>query len=115
MQEEIVKDSGLRIIRSHEGKGDYPTRGQNVKVHYNGYLEDGTKFDSSYDRNVPFTFQIGQGRVIKGWDEALMEMKPGEKSTLIIPPELGYGSRGAGNKIPPHSILVFEVELLEVI
>ena len=84
--------------------------GNTVSVHYRGTFDDGTQFDSSYDREIPFTFQIGQGRVIKGWDEGVMEMKPGSKHTLIIPPELGYGSRGAGNTIPPNSILIFEIE-----
>ena len=107
---QTVLDSGLRVIKKEEGNGDLPQKGQPVTVHYNGYLENGTKFDSSYDREIPFTFQIGQGRVIKGWDEGVMEMKPGSKHTLIIPPELGYGSRGAGDTIPPNSILIFEIE-----
>ena len=113
MSKEITKDSGLRVIVKTEGEGDLPKRGQQVSVHYNGFLEDGTKFDSSYDRKSPFTFQVGQGRVIKGWDEGVMEMKPDSKHTLIIPSELGYGSRGAGNTIPPDSILIFEVERIK--
>ena len=112
MSDELVKDSGLRILTREEGRGELPTRGQVVSVHYNGYLEDGTKFDSSYDRQVPFTFQVGQGRVIKGWDEGIMSMKVDSKCTLVIPPELGYGDRGAGDKIPPGSILIFEIERL---
>ena len=102
----------LRMIVHIEGSGDLPKKGQNVKVHYTGLLETGEKFDSSHDRGQPFTFPLGQGRVIKGWDEALSEMKKGEKRTLIIPPELGYGSRPAG-RIPPNSVLVFEVELID--
>ena len=108
----VVTDSGLTIITSQEGSGDVPKPGDVVSVHYNGFLEDGTKFDSSYDRRAPFSFQIGQGRVIKGWDEGVMTMTVGSKCTLIIPPQLGYGERGAGDKIPPQSILVFEIERL---
>ena len=112
MSDKVVTNSGLTIITKEEGSGETPQPGSTVSVHYNGYLEDGTKFDSSYDRNAPFSFQIGQGRVIKGWDEGVMTMKPGSKSTLIIPPQLGYGERGAGDKIPPQSILIFEIERL---
>ena len=88
-------------------------RGKTVYVHYTGLLETGKKFDSSHDRGQTFSFKLGQGRVIKGWEEALSLMKPGEKRTLIIPPELGYGERGQG-PIPPNSILIFEVELVKV-
>ena len=110
---EILKESGLRMIVHKEGEGESPKTGQTVDVHYTGMLETGKKFDSSHDRGRPFSFPLGQGRVIKGWDEALAEMKKGEKRTLIIPPELGYGSRGKGS-IPPNSVLVFEVELVNI-
>ena len=110
---EEVTESGLRMIIHKNGNGDLPNSGQTVVVHYTGLLEDGTKFDSSHDRGQPFSFQIGQGRVIPGWEEGLALMKPGEKRTFIIPPELGYGSRQAG-PIPPNSILIFEVELVKL-
>ena len=107
-------DSGLKYIINKEGDGPKPTKGQNVSVHYTGYLVDGTKFDSSSDRNQPLDFPIGVGRVIKGWDEGIMLLKVGSKAKLIIPPELGYGSRGAGGIIPPNAILIFDVELIAV-
>jgi len=110
---EMVMDSGLRMLEHKKGSGKKPTDGQTVVAHYKGYLEDGTVFDSSYDRNKPFEFPIGKGRVIKGWDEGFADMNVGSKRTLIIPPELGYGERNMG-KIPPNSILIFDVELLEV-
>ena len=109
-----TKPNGLKIEINTDGDGEKPTVGQTVVAHYHGTLEDGTKFDSSFDRNQPFEFPVGQGRVIKGWDEAFLDMKVGSKRTLIIPPELGYGERGAGAMIPPNSILIFEVELLDV-
>ena len=109
---EEVTESGLRMIIHKEGNGQIPIAGQTVKVHYTGILEDGTQFDSSHDRVRPFSFQLGQGRVIKGWDEALSLMSKGEKRTLIIPSELGYGSRNMG-AIQPNSTLVFEVELID--
>ncbi len=106
-------DSGLQYIDVEVGTGESPTNGQIVKVHYTGTLVDGKKFDSSVDRNEPFEFPIGQGRVIKGWDEGVLTMKIGGKRKLIIPAELGYGSRGIG-PIPPNSTLIFDVELLGV-
>ena len=109
---EETTESGLRMIIHKEGSGDVAKAGQTVVVHYTGLLETGKKFDSSHDRGQPFSFKLGQGRVIKGWEEALALMKPGEKRTLIIPPELGYGDRQAG-PIPPNSMLIFEVELVK--
>ena len=110
-KEEVTK-SGLRMIIHKEGNGEIPLPGHTVKVHYTGLLENGSKFDSSHDRGNPFSFQLGQGRVIKGWDEALALMSKGEKRTLIIPPEIGYGNR-RNSKIPPNSTLIFEVELID--
>lgn len=109
---EEVTGSGLRMIIHKEGNGQIPVTGQTVKVHYTGILENGKQFDSSHDRGRPFTFQLGQGRVIKGWDEALALMSKGEKRTLIIPPSIGYGAKGGG-KIPPNATLIFEVELID--
>ena len=95
--------------------GPKPDKGDNVKVHYTGKLLDGTKFDSSVDRGKPFEFVLGQGRVIKGWDEGIAMMHKGGKATLIIPSHLGYGERGAGQgQIPPYATLIFEVELLDI-
>ena len=110
--------SGLQIIDTKAGTGAQPRAGQTVTVHYTGWLyengQKGKKFDSSVDRKEPFEFPIGQGRVIRGWDEGVGSMKVGGKRTLIIPPELGYGARGAGGVIPPNATLIFDVELLGV-
>ncbi len=106
--------SGLKYVVIKEGSDDKkPKRGVLVSAHYTGKLLDGTKFDSSYDRNKPLQFPVGQGRVIKGWDEAFLDMKKGEQRVLIIPSDLAYGSRGAGGVIPPDATLVFEVELID--
>jgi FKBP-type peptidyl-prolyl cis-trans isomerase len=114
----ITTDSGLQYDDTHVGDGDTATAGQYVTVHYTGWLwengEKGEKFDSSLDRNDPFEFGLGQGMVIQGWDEGVQGMKIGGKRSLIIPPELGYGARGAGGVIPPNATLLFEVELLGV-
>lgn len=106
--------TGLQYVDLVDGKGAHPRKGQRVVVHYTGWLKDGEKFDSSVDRGQPFEFQIGVGQVIRGWDEGVMTMKVGGKRKLIIPPELGYGRRGAGRLIPPNATLVFEVELLKL-
>ena len=106
--------TGLTIEDVIVGDGAAATAGQQVKVHYTGWLTNGTKFDSSKDRNDPFVFPLGAGRVIKGWDEGVQGMKVGGKRKLTIPPALGYGARGAGGVIPPNATLVFEVELLGV-
>ncbi|MFN3656527.1 MAG: FKBP-type peptidyl-prolyl cis-trans isomerase [Pseudolabrys sp.] len=109
---------GLQIIDQKSGTGAQPKTGQTAVVHYTGWLyvngQKGKKFDSSVDRNEPFEFPVGRGRVIKGWDEGVASMKVGGKRTLIIPPDLGYGARGAGGIIPPNATLMFDVELLAV-
>jgi len=110
----VTTESGLKYIEIVEGEGPSPKKGDRVKVHYTGWLLDGKKFDSSVDRGQPFFFSIGMGQVIPGWDEGVMSMKTGGKRRLIIPPELGYGARGAGGVIPPNATLVFDVELLGI-
>lgn len=106
--------SGLQYRDDEVGTGEEARAGQPVRVHYTGTLLDGRKFDSSRDRGKPFEFDLGAGRVIRGWDEGVAGMKVGGRRTLVIPPELGYGARGAGNVIPPNATLRFEVELLGV-
>ena len=110
--------SGLQYEDEVTGSGTEATAGKNVRVHYTGWLYEngvqGAKFDSSRDRNDPFAFSLGAGQVIKGWDEGVAGMKVGGKRTLVIPPQLGYGARGAGGVIPPNATLKFDVELLGI-
>ena len=112
----MTTTSGLQIIDTKVGTGPMPKPGQICVVHYTGWLyqdgQKGKKFDSSVDRNDPLEFPVGQRKVIAGWDEGVATMKVGGKRTLIIPPELGYGARGAGGVIPPNATLIFDVELL---
>jgi FKBP-type peptidyl-prolyl cis-trans isomerase len=110
----ITTKSGLKYVDQKEGTGEEAKAGNTVSVHYTGWLKDGKKFDSSLDRGQPFSFRLGAGQVIKGWDEGVAGMKMGGKRKLIIPPDLGYGKRGAGNVIPPDAELTFEVELLQI-
>jgi FKBP-type peptidyl-prolyl cis-trans isomerase len=110
----FVTNSGVQVEVLKEGTGSSPKTGQVVTVHYTGWLTDSTKFDSSVDRKQPFTYQFGVGQVIQGWDDGVATMKVGGKSKFTIPPELGYGGRGAGGVIPPNATLVFEVELLGI-
>jgi FKBP-type peptidyl-prolyl cis-trans isomerase FkpA len=111
---EVTMPDGLKFTDDQVGTGTEAQAGKTVSVHYTGWLLDGTKFDSSKDRNQPFSFPLGRGQVIKGWDEGVAGMKVGGKRTLVIPPDLGYGARGAGGVIPPNATLKFEVELLDV-
>lgn len=114
----VTTPSGLQMTDTTVGKGAQPKQGQTAVVHYTGWLyangQKGQKFDSSVDRGQPFEFPVGAGRVIKGWDEGVASMKVGGKRTLVIPPQLGYGERGAGNVIPGGATLIFDVELLGV-
>jgi FKBP-type peptidyl-prolyl cis-trans isomerase len=110
----VTTDSGLKYQDLKEGTGDKAKKGDTVAVHYTGWLKDGTKFDSSVDRGEPFEFTLGARMVIKGWDEGVQGMKVGGKRKLIIPPELGYGKKGAGKVIPPDAQLTFDVELLKI-
>jgi len=110
----VTTDSGLKYEDLVVGEGADAVAGKTVSVHYTGWLTDGQKFDSSHDRNDPFAFVLGGGMVIKGWDEGVQGMKVGGKRKLTIPPQLGYGVRGAGGVIPPNATLVFDVELLDV-
>jgi len=110
----IATASGLQYIEVVTGTGDEAKTGQRVSVHYTGWLTDGTKFDSSRDKNRPFMFQLGNGDVIKGWDLGVAGMRIGGQRRLIIPPDLGYGVRGAPGVIPPNATLLFDVELLRV-
>ena len=113
-QNPSTSPTGLKYAVVHEGTGPVAMRGQKVDVHYTGWTTDGKKFDSSRDRGAPFSFVVGQGMVIKGWDEGVAGMKVGEQRYLVIPPDLGYGARGAGGVIPPNATLVFKVELVGI-
>ena len=113
-EKKVTKPDGLVIEELKVGTGPVAKAGQTVTVNYTGWLTNGQKFDSSVDRNEPFTFHLGAGEVIKVWDEGVQGMKVGGKRKLTIPPSLGYGARGAGGVIPPNATLIFEVELLGV-
>ncbi len=117
-QEMITTSSGLQYVEHETGSGDAAKAGDTVDVHYTGWLyndgEKGTKFDSSVDRGQTFSFPLGAGRVIKGWDEGVAGMQPGGKRTLILKPNLGYGASGAGGVIPPNATLMFDVELIAI-
>lgn len=118
MEQRTKTESGLEYEIVESGNGDSPKSGDKVTVHYTGWLDEqgqkGKKFDSSVDRGMPFSFTIGVGQVIKGWDEGVMSMKVGEKRRLFIPAQLGYGAHGAGNVIPPNANLIFDVELIKI-
>ena len=122
-QEEVIKEYNqsneekmeLKIEVLQEGSGEVLTKkGDTISVHYTGTLENGTKFDSSIDRGEPFSFTIGAGQVIQGWEQGTLDMKVGEKRKLTIPAELGYGSRGAGSAIPPNATIIFDIELMDI-
>jgi len=114
-QQQQQQQSGfVKKITKHGDGRTYPKKGQHVTVHYIGTLMNGQKFDSSVDKREPFTFQIGIGEVIRGWDEGVARMSLGERATLFISPEYGYGNRGAGNLIPPNAQLIFDVQLLNI-
>ena len=104
----------MKIEKLKSGSGESPKKGNTVMVHYTGWLEDGTKFDSSVDRDEPFAFVLGAGQVIQGWDQGVETMRIGDKVKLTIPPQLAYGAEGYPGAIPPNATLIFEVELLEV-
>ena len=110
----VTTATGLTYIVTRRGEGRALKTGDRVTVNYTGLLTNGAKFDSSLDRGTPFTFQIGEGRVIKGWDEGVARLRVGDHATFILPPQLGYGARGAGRDIPPDSTLVFIIEVLSV-
>lgn len=110
----VTTASGLTYIITQNGAGAQLKAGDTVAVHYTGLLTNGQKFDSSLDRGEPISFQLGAGRVIKGWDEALQNLRVGDRATLIIPPAIGYGSRGAGGVIPPDATLIFIIEVVGV-
>jgi len=110
----VTTPSGLQYVDLVTGNGKLANTGDMAVVHYTGWLKDGTKFDSSKDRNKPFRFSLEAGQVIKGWDEGVVGMKIGGTRKLIIPPDLGYGARGAGRVIPPNATLTFEIELLDL-
>jgi FKBP-type peptidyl-prolyl cis-trans isomerase FkpA len=110
----VTTDSGLKYEELKEGTGVAAKKGDKVEVHYTGWLKDGKKFDSSVDRGQPFSFTLGAGMVIKGWDEGVQGIKVGGKRKLYIPPDLGYGQKGAGGVIPANADLIFEVELLKI-
>lgn len=113
-EQEVTMPNGLKYQDLKVGDGTIAESGASVSVHYTGWLTDGTKFDSSVDRGTPFSFRLGAGQVIRGWDEGVKGMRVGGKRKLTIPPDLGYGAEGAGGVIPPNATLVFDVELLGV-
>ncbi|MCH7814642.1 MAG: FKBP-type peptidyl-prolyl cis-trans isomerase, partial [Planctomycetes bacterium] len=112
--EAVITETGLRYYDIEVGTGDPPETGDTIDAHYTGWLIDGTEFDSSFDRGEPFSFELGAGSVIKGWDEGFATMRVGGKRQLIIPPDLGYGASGSGASIPPNATLIFDVELVAI-